>query len=145
MKAVFQWRIDSMNKEKSLAFLQSCIEKVKKATEQDIQFYKEVYNEEDSFLDIKRWKRPLDIFPGEWFGTEHEKELERELEIGDYAKVVVDSQFQDKYEDDSKFPRLFGMVGKVIKINTLDEWSYQLKFEGGLTNWFKRYALEKIE
>lgn len=65
------------------------------------------------------------------------------MEIGDYAKVVVDSQFQDKYEDNSKFPRLFGMVGKVIKINTLDEWSYQLKFEGGLTNWFKRYALEK--
>lgn len=145
MKVVFQWRIDSMNKEKSLAFLQSCIEKVKKATEQDIQFYKEVYNEEDSFLVIKRWKRPLDIFPGEWFGTEHEKELERELEIGDYAKVVVDSQFQDKYKDDSKFPRLFGMVGKVIKINTLDEWSYQLKFEGGLTNWFKRYVLEKID
>lgn len=144
MKVVFQWRIDSMNKEKSLAFLQSCIEKVKKATEQDIQFYKEVYNGEDSFLDIKRWKRPLDIFPGEWFGTEHEKELERELEIDDYAKVVVDSQFQDKYEDDSKFPRLFGMAGKVIKINTLDEWSYQLKFEGELTNWFKRYALEKI-
>lgn len=134
-----------MNKEKSLAFLQSCIEKVKKATEQDIQFYKEVYNEEDSFLDIKRWKRPLDIFPGEWFGTDHEKELERELEIGDCAKVVVDSQFQDKYEDGSKFPRLFGMVGKVIKIGTLDEWPYQLKFEGGLTNWFKRYALEKID
>ena len=33
-----------MNKEKSLTFLQSCIEKVKKATEQDIQFYKEVYD-----------------------------------------------------------------------------------------------------
>lgn len=133
-----------MNKEESLDFLQSRIEKVKNASEQDIKFYKEVYDKEDSFLDIKRWKRPLDIFPGEWFGTEHEKELERELEIGDYANVVVDSQFQDKYEDDSKFPRLFGMVGKVIKINTLDEWSYQLKFEGGLTNWFKRYALEKI-
>lgn len=35
-----------MNKEKSLTFLQSCIEKVKKATEQDIQFYKEVYDKE---------------------------------------------------------------------------------------------------
>lgn len=135
-----------MNKEESLDFLQSRIEKVKNASEQDIQFYKEVYDKEDSFLDdIKRWKRPLDIFPGEWFGTEHEKELKCELEIDDYAKVVVDSQFQDKYEDDSKFPRLFGMVGKVIKINTLDEWSYQLKFEDGFTNWFKRYALEKID
>lgn len=37
-----------MNKEESLAFLQSCIEKVKKATEQDIQFYKEVYDKEDA-------------------------------------------------------------------------------------------------
>ena len=108
-----------MNKEESLNFLQSRIEKVKDASEQDIQFYKEVYDKEDSFFDIKRWKRPLDIFPGEWFGTEHEKELECELEIDDYAKVVVDSQFQDKYEDDSKFPRLFGMVGKVIKINII--------------------------
>lgn len=35
-----------MNKEKSLTFLQNCIEKVKKATEQDIQFYKEVYDRE---------------------------------------------------------------------------------------------------
>ena len=31
-----------MNKQESLTFLQSCIEKVKNATEQDIQFYKEV-------------------------------------------------------------------------------------------------------
>ena len=37
------------------------------------------------------WKRHLDIFPGEWFGTEHENELKKELEIGDYAKVIVDS------------------------------------------------------
>ena len=37
------------------------------------------------------WKRHLDIFPGEWFGTEHEEELKKELEIGDYAKVIVDS------------------------------------------------------
>lgn len=144
MKCWFQQEGD-MNKEESLNFLQSRIEKVKNASEQDIQFYKEAYDKEDSSLSIKRWKRLLDIFPGEWFGTDHEKELERELEIGDYAKVVVDSQFQDKYEDDSKFPRLFGMVGKVIKIDTLDEWSYQLKFEDGLTNWFKRYVLEKID
>lgn len=33
-----------MNKQESLTFLQSCIEKVKEATAQDIQFYKEVYN-----------------------------------------------------------------------------------------------------
>lgn len=35
-----------MNKEESLAFLQNCIEKVKRATAQDIQFYKEVYDRE---------------------------------------------------------------------------------------------------
>lgn len=40
-----------MNKEESLTFLQSCIEKVKKATEQDIQFYKEVYDKEDILMD----------------------------------------------------------------------------------------------
>ena len=30
-----------MNKEESLAFLQNCIEKVKRTTAQDIQFYKD--------------------------------------------------------------------------------------------------------
>ena len=45
------------------------------------------------------WRRNLDIFPGEWVGTEHEREKDIELEIGDYAKVIVDSQFQDKYID----------------------------------------------
>lgn len=89
------------------------------------------------------WKRNLDIFPGEWFGTEHEKELKKELEIGDYAKVIVDSQFYDKCLDGNKCQRLFGMVGKVIEIDTSDEWSYQLQFENGTTNWFKRYILEK--
>lgn len=33
-------------KQKSLKFLQGCMEKVKKATEQDVRFYKEVYNRE---------------------------------------------------------------------------------------------------
>lgn len=32
-----------MNKEESLTFLQSCMEKVMNASAQDIQFYKEVY------------------------------------------------------------------------------------------------------
>ena len=35
------------------------------------------------------WKRHLDIFPGEWVGTDHEEELKKELEIGDYAKVII--------------------------------------------------------
>jgi hypothetical protein len=35
-----------MSKEESLSFLQSCIDKVNLATEQDIQFYKEMYNKD---------------------------------------------------------------------------------------------------
>lgn len=38
-----------LNKEESLAFLQNCIEKVKIATAQDIQFYKEVYDREYAY------------------------------------------------------------------------------------------------
>lgn len=91
------------------------------------------------------WKRRLDIFPGEWIGTAHEKELEKELEIGDYAKVIVDSQFQDKWDDGEICPRHLGTIGKIIEIDTGDEWSYRLEFENGLTNWFKRYVLEFIE
>lgn len=45
-----------MNKEESLAFLQSCIDKVKNATEKDVQFYKEVYNRKDTLSDIKSGK-----------------------------------------------------------------------------------------
>lgn len=89
------------------------------------------------------WKRSLDIFPSEYINPEHENELNNELELGDFAKVIVDSQFQDKYEDGSQFPRFLGLIGKVININISDEWSYQLLFEDGLTNWFKRYILEK--
>lgn len=91
------------------------------------------------------WKRSLDIFPGEWVGTEHEREKDIELEIGDYVKVIVDSQFQDKYTDGEKCPRAFGRVGKVIEIDSSDEWSYRLEFEDGTTNWFKRYILEKTQ
>lgn len=36
-----------MNKEESLAYLQDRIDKVKNATEKDIQFYKEVYDKEN--------------------------------------------------------------------------------------------------
>lgn len=89
------------------------------------------------------WKRHLDIFPGEWFGTEHEEELKKELEIGDYAKVIVDSQFRDYYFLGEKYPRAVGKVGRVKEIDTEDEWSYFLSFEDGTSNWFKRYILEK--
>lgn len=89
------------------------------------------------------WKRHLDIFPGEWVGTDHEEELKKELEIGDYAKVIIDSQFQDKWKDGEKYPRLLGMIGKIIEVDITDEWSYKLQFNNGITNWFKRYILEK--
>ena len=35
-----------MNKEESLAFLQSCMEKLNTASEQDIQFFKDVYQKD---------------------------------------------------------------------------------------------------
>ena len=35
-----------MNKEESLSFLQSCIDKVNQVTEQDIQFYRKMYNKD---------------------------------------------------------------------------------------------------
>ena len=35
-----------MDKEESLSFLQSCIDKVNLATAQDIQFYREMYNKD---------------------------------------------------------------------------------------------------
>lgn len=87
--------------------------------------------------------REKDIFPGEWVGTDHEKELSKRIELNDNAKVVVDSQFQDTYEDGTKLARCIGKVGKVIEIDEMDEWTYKLFFKDGSTNWFKRYAIEK--
>lgn len=52
-----------MNKEESLDFLQSRIEKVKNASEQDIQFYKEVYDKEDSFFGYKKVEKTFRYFP----------------------------------------------------------------------------------
>ena len=101
------------------------------------------------------WKRCLDIFPGEWVGTEHESELKKELETGDRAKVIVDSQFQDRYpipgealpklDIGEELPRCYGRIGTVIEIDEGDEWSYKLLFQDGETNWFKRYILEKCD
>lgn len=82
------------------------------------------------------WKRTLDIFPGEWVGTDQEEELSREVEIGDKVKIIVDSQFNDSDE------RRINQIGTVKEIDTSDEWSYRVRFENG-ENWFKRYHLEK--
>ena len=81
--------------------------------------------------------RNNDIFPGEWVGTEHELELEKELNVGDRAKVIVDSQF-----DDNAIRRI-ETIGTVVSIKTVDEWCYKLDFGNGF-NWFKRYHLQKI-
>lgn len=90
------------------------------------------------------WKRTMDIFPGELLGTDFEKETEKELEVGDSCKVVVDSQFQDKYENGELLPRAYERTGIVTQIDTGDEWSYQVEFEDGVSNWFKRYTLKKL-
>lgn len=86
------------------------------------------------------WKRSSDIFPGEWVGTVHEFETEKELNIGDKAKIIIDSQFRDKNEQ-----RRINQIGTVVEIDTEDEWAYRLEFEDDSDNWFKRYHLEKIE
>jgi hypothetical protein len=86
------------------------------------------------------WKRTLDIFPSEWNGTQHEDELNKELEIMDKAKVILDAQFRDSDE-----PRRIGQVGTVTEVDTGDEWSYRLRFDDGNDNWFKRYHLQKVE
>lgn len=88
---------------------------------------------------IKMWKRQLDVFPVEWDGTEHELEQEKELNIGDKAKVIVDSQFNDE-----NAPRRINTIGTVVEIDIGDTWSYKLSFENG-NNWFKRYHLQKVD
>lgn len=58
---------DNLNKEESLAFLQNCIEKVKRATAQDIQFYKEVYDREcDSKERMSEREEETEISKGWW-------------------------------------------------------------------------------
>lgn len=52
-----------MNKEESLSFLQSCIDKVKQATTKDVQFYREIYNK-DCAMPMKSSEFEF-IFPDE--------------------------------------------------------------------------------
>lgn len=80
--------------------------------------------------------RHTDMFPGEW---EIGSEFSKELNIGDQAKVILDSQFRDKDQ-----PRRIGQVGIVVEIDSGDEWAYKLKFKDG-DNWFKRYHLQKVD
>lgn len=87
------------------------------------------------------WKNALDIFPGEWNGTEHEAELKKELNVDDTALVVIDSQFQDYDENNLKLPRRIGSIGCVVETDG-DTWGYKLDFGDG-ANWFKRYHLQK--
>lgn len=68
-----------MNKEESLAFLQKCIEKVKNATEQDIQFYKDVYNRE--CVPVEKASEFEFVFPTNDIGCEYEINDEYELDV----------------------------------------------------------------
>ncbi len=63
-----------MNKQESLTFLQSCIEKVKNATEQDIQFYKEVYSKE--CIPTEKTSEFEFVFPANDIKYEYEFELD---------------------------------------------------------------------
>lgn len=87
----------------------------------------------------------LDVFPGEWIGTRHESELDKEITIGDKALVAVNSQFRDCSGDGEVLPRRLGQEGIVVAIDPGDEWAYKLRFEDGNTNWFKRYHLTRRE
>lgn len=71
-------------------------------------------------------QRTIAIFPGEWVGTEHEFELGKKLNIGDKAKVIVDSQFRDKNE-----PWRINQIGTIVEIDNMDEWGYRLEFGDG--------------
>ena len=85
----------------------------------------------------KMWEGSMDVFPSEWIGTDHEKELDKELNINEFAEVIVDFQFDDSKE------RSIGKIGQVVEIDPSDGWSYKLRFADGSSNWFKRYHLEK--
>lgn len=76
----------------------------------------------------------IDVFPSEWVGTYHEKELGKALNVGDKVRVVVDSQFK---QDD--------MIGTVIELDPEDEWGYRVSFADGIITWYKRYHLEVID
>jgi hypothetical protein len=86
----------------------------------------------------------MNVFPGEWYGIkEYEDEFKKKLENGDLVKVIIDSQLM--YLDGFiKKKRRYNEIGKIIDIDQGDEWAYQLIFDDGETNWFKRYALQKM-
>jgi hypothetical protein len=71
-----------MNKEKSLSFLQSCIDKVNVATAQDIQFYREIYNK-DCTMPIESSDFEF-VFPTEDFAYKYEINSVFELKSNDH-------------------------------------------------------------
>ena len=81
----------------------------------------------------------IDVFPGEWVGTYHEKEIGKTVDIGDKVKVIVESSFT--HNDLNRK----NMIGIVIELDPGDEWGYRVSFDDGFISWFKRYHLEKIE
>ena len=75
-----------MNKEESLSFLQSCIDKVNLATAQDIQFYREMYNK-DCAMPMKSSEFEF-VFPTDDFAYKKEK-----LDVIERKKMVLAMEY----------------------------------------------------
>ena len=94
-----------MNKEESLAFLQNCIEKLKRATAQDIQFYKEVYDRE---CDPKeRMSEIKFVFPTN--NIEYRYEVKDSFELDMHNNMKADKKMMEySFLDTSLFNQEIG-------------------------------------
>ena len=80
-----------MIKEESLSFLQNCIEKVKNATEQDVQFYKEIYDKECNF--VKNSSEFEFVIPD----NSIKYEINNKFKISIYNQNISDNKNQMEY------------------------------------------------
>ncbi len=79
-----------MNKEESLSFLQSCIDKVNLATAQDIQFYREVYDK-DCTMSMNASEFQF-VFPTDDFAYKYEINSVFELESNSHEITKTNEQ-----------------------------------------------------
>lgn len=79
-----------MNKEESLSFLQSCIDKVNLATAQDIQFYREVYDK-DCTMSMNASGFEF-VFPTNGFAYKYEINSVFELESNSHEITKTNEQ-----------------------------------------------------
>ena len=82
------------NKEESLSFLQSCIDKVNLATAQDIQFYREMYNK-DCAMPMKSSEFEF-VFPTDDFAYKYEINTVFELE-SDSHEITKTNEHKIEY------------------------------------------------